>query len=216
MTTEPTVPESGLTADPNTEIAPTMPSEIDPEMLALAEQKLKEFKENASQTASGSEGVDPALDQLEIKPDLLHLYKRGQIEDVDGNPTWVTAMHEYLIISGNYNGEFGKRNKAGQYMRLDDLITEITNGPEGIMSIRDHGWRLSAILPNGSGMGVAILERNIKRVLPTPEPVKLKTEVAEVKDEELQRVNADSQQWAAGEQEAKSDSSEPATDLSHE
>jgi hypothetical protein len=199
------VPESGLTADPNAEVNAGLPPEIDPEALARLEENLAKFKENEERTSSGSEAVGTDLSGLEIDPALAHLYARGRVEDVDGKPTWVCAMHEYLVLSGSFSGEFGKRNKAGMYMRLDDLITEVANGPEGIMSIPQHGWRLSAILPNGSGLGVAIMERNIKRILPWPEPVKTETEVADVKDEELQRANADAQAWAANEGGASAD-----------
>lgn len=216
MSDENVIPESGLTADPNAEISPELPPEIDPEALARLEENLARFKESEAQTASGSEAPTTDLSGLELDPNLAHLYQRGRVEDVDGKPTWVTAMHEYLVLSGNFSGAFGKRNKAGIYQRLDDQITEVVNGPEGIMSIRDHGWRLSAILPNGSGMGVAIMERNIKRVLPWPEPVKTETPVADVKDEELQRVNADAAKWAAGEQEGGDAGTQPNADHPHE
>jgi len=204
--------ESGLSENPEAEVSePALPREIDPEVLAQLERNLEAFKSEQGATASGSEAVaGPNLDDFEFDPALEHLYRRGRVEDVDDVPTWVTPEHQYLIIGGNYGGERGKRNKGNVLMRLDDQIQEITNGPEGIMSIANHGWRLSAVIPNGTGMGVAILERNIKRPLPWPDAVKKETEVAAVKDEELQRMNETAQAWAAEQQ--SQDAGEAATE----
>lgn len=193
--------ESGLSENPEAEIAPRTPTEIDPEKLAELEKRLAEFKSGGGQTVSGSENPDgaPDLTDFELDPELAHLYARGRVEDIDNVPTWVTAEHQYWIVSGSYAGEMGRKNKAGYFTRLDDIISSIINGPDGIMSIKDHGWRLSAVIPNGAGMGVAILERNVKRKLPWPKTVEKTTEVADVKDEELVRMNAEAKKWEEGE-----------------
>lgn len=198
--------ESGLAQNPEAEIAEErLPSEIDPEEMARLAENLKLFKENQQKTISGSEAPEVDLSDFELDPELEHLYRRGRVEDTDEGPKWVAAEHQYLIVGGNYSGEHGKKKENGLYVRLDDMITAIVNGPEGIISIKEHGWRLTAIIPNGSGLGVAILERNIKRVLPDPKPVEKTTPVEEVHDEELQRMSAQSQEWAAGQQEQPSD-----------
>jgi hypothetical protein len=199
--------ESGLSANPEAEInEPAAPREVDPAQLAELERRLAAFKESTGQTASGSVAPTVDLSDFELDPEIAHLYRRGRVEDRETSegpkPTWVSPEHQYLIVDGNYNGSHGMRRGKGQgqhlFIRLDDNITAIVNGPEGIMSVPEHGWRLSAILPNSGGMGVAVFERNVKRELPDPTPVQKTTTVADVKDEELMRMNEEAQQWAAG------------------
>lgn len=199
-------------AEPTMAPAPELPREVDPAMLAEIEKRMAAFQSEQGKTVSGSEApAGPDLSQFEIPPHLQHLYARARIEDVsrDGSevtqPTWVCAAHEYRIITGNVSGEYGKRNdKTNRFMRLDDQINEIVNGAEGVMSIPKHGWSLSAMIPNGSGLLTAVLERNRKWSLPDPEPVKKETKVAEVKDEELQRANAVAQEWVEKQKEEPS------------
>lgn len=192
-------PESGISENPEAEVTETLPKEIDPTNLAELHHILDEFKEEHTQeTASGSAIPIPSLDDLEVEPELRYLYERGTVEETSEGTKWVVAKHEFLIETGSYSGEHGKTNKAGYLTRLDDIITKVVNGEHGIMSVKTHGWRLSAIIPNGTGMGVAVFERNVKMILPDPKPVEKKTEVAQVKDEELVRVNEESQAWAAG------------------
>ncbi len=205
-----TMPESGLDQNPdaaeqaesvlNIETPePDFPSEIDPAALAELERNMEAagFKKGEGTTASGSEGASgPNLDDFELDPKLSHLYHRGRFEPTEDGGHWVCAEHQFMIVTGTYSGQAGSRNKAGFYTRLDDMITAITNGAEGIMTIKEHGWRLSAIIPNGTGLGVAVFERNVRRVLPDPKPIEKVAVVADVKDEELVRVNEAAQAWA--------------------
>jgi hypothetical protein len=184
--------------------------DIDPAKLAELEAKLKAFKANQGKTESGSEAPDSPFDptQFEYEPEKEHLYRRATIEEVNGEAKWVYVEHQYYIHSGQWHIEGGGqekgKDKRGQMQYrakgLDQIISEVINGPEGMLSVQ-KGWRLSALLPGGSlgsGSGVAVFERQVKRVLPDPKPIVKPEEVPleETTDEELARMQERSKEWS--------------------
>lgn len=199
--------------------APTTPegtvavagTEIPPEKLAELEAKLAEFK------AGGGDGSteQPALafdpEQYEFDPTLEHLYLRSTLEPTPEGPKWMVVEHQYWFLSGQYHVEDGgtPRIQGGMIVKdkkgrtqyhakgLDQQVTEIVNGPEGAAT-RLKGWRLSGIIPQGGmGIGVAILDREVKRALPDPKPITKAEEqpLEKVTDEELAQVQEKAKQW---------------------
>jgi hypothetical protein len=70
-------------------------------------------------------------------------------------------------------------------------MTEMVNGPEQ--------WQLSALLPNGSGLMVVILQRVVRVRLPHPTLLPTETKVEAPSDPELQATEDAALSWADGE-----------------
>jgi len=182
--------------------------DIDPEKLKLLQEKLAAFKKSTGETISGSEDPDALpqsldLSKFEVDPELEHFYKRAELDKETG--TWFVVEHQYMIQSGAWHvdgsGQVYNIDKKGRkHYRakgLDHIITEIVNGPEGMLS-RQKGWRLSALLPgNGMGQGTAVFERQVKRALPEPKPIVKPEEqpLEKTTDEELARMNERAKNW---------------------
>lgn len=190
-------------------------SDVDPDKLAKLRERLAAFKKSTGETVTGSEDPDaPAQvtfdpEKFEVEPELEHLYKRATLEKTAEGMKWVVIEHQYLCHSGAWHiensGQPMGKTKHGKTLfhakGLDHLISEIVNGPEGVLS-RQKGWRLSALLP-GTGMsqGVAVFERQVQRALPDPKPIVRPEEepIEKTTDEELVRMNERAKAWQAGE-----------------
>lgn len=173
---------------------------IDPEKMRELEEKLAAFRQgDGNTTVTGSEAPSMDLSRFEIPAGMEHLYKRAkQVDGPDGKPAWAVIQHEYMTRSGSISNNTEGVDGKGLPKRLDDQINVIINSAQGMLS-SVNGWRLSAILPNGIGSGVAVFERDTKILLPMPELVKTDVEVQPVDDEELKRMQEKAEQWTAGE-----------------
>ena len=210
---EPALPEELTGEEGVAEAGPL--ADVDPAKLAMLRERLAAFKKNEGKTISGSEDPDAApesldLTKFEVDPELEHLYKRATAEDSpDGTRHWFVIEHQYMIQTGAWHidgsGQATGKNKQGVTLYrakgLDHIITDIINGPEGILS-RQKGWRLSALLPNQMSNGVAVFERQVKRALPDPKPIVKPEEqpMEKTTDEELARMNDRAKEWAAGQE----------------
>ncbi len=206
-------------------------ADIPPERLAALEARLAEFKKRGGETASGSENPDAPSPfdpkEWEFEPELEHLYMRSQPEDTPQGKKWVVVEHQYWIVTGQWHvpnsgepkmqGGMVVKNKQGQVQYhakgLDHTIQDIINGPDGMLS-RQKGWRLSALLPGSMGQGIAVLERQARRVLPDPKAIVKpeETPLEKVTDEELARMQDKAKDWTgenSGEQLAAEPASEP-------
>ena len=114
--------------------------------------------------------------QFELEPSLEHLYHKSQpMELPDGTTGFVTPWAEFKTKSVPVS-------TAGEY------ITQMVNGSEQ--------WQLSALLPNGSGLMVVVLQRMTRRLLPHPTMLVTETNVEIPKDEELQQTEDAALSWA--------------------
>jgi hypothetical protein len=182
-------------------------SEVDPEKLRILRERLAAFQTNKETTVTGSEDPDALpqsldLSKFEVEPELEHFYKRAELDKESG--AWVVVEHQYMIHTGAWHidgsGQLTGTNKQGKKLYrakgLDHIITEIINGPEGVLS-RQKGWRLSALLPGAMSQGIAVFERQVRRALPEPKPIVQPDEqpLEKVSDEELVRMNDRAKAW---------------------
>jgi len=125
---------------------------------------------------------DPAKEdwsKFDLDPNIAHYYPKSQIVDLgEGEMAFIAPKVLFKTKSCSTTG-------AGDYM------TEMVNGPEQ--------WQLSALLPNGSGLMVVVLQRVVRVRLPHPTLLPTETPIAAVKDEELQATEDAALSWADGE-----------------
>lgn len=180
--------------------------EIDPETLKKLTEKIKALKEGEKIDGS-PETLN--LDKYEIEPDMVHLYKRATLETTpEGAKVWAVVMHEYYIQTGPWHMDgggqqvpVGNRGKTRTRSEgLDQIMTRIVNGPEGMLSAQ-RGWKVSALVPlfGLSGHGAVVFEREVKRILDDPKPITdpEATPLEKADDAELAKVQEAAQKWEA-------------------
>jgi hypothetical protein len=142
----------------------------------------------AEQPPEGT-STETNLDDLDISPDMMHMYKKAKIKETPEGPRFVAPYHEFTAVSRPYSsGKEPQMDKNGLPRNIGDYITMMINGPDN--------WKLSAVMPNGSGMCAAIFERTVSVALPTPEPL-VKTEpTAAPTETDLAGLAARAAQWA--------------------
>ena len=145
----------------------------------------------AASKAQPPEGTstEPNLDDLDIAPDMLHMYKKAKIKETPEGPRFVAPYHEFTAVTRPYSsGKDPQMDKNGLPRNIGDYITMLINGPDN--------WKLSAVMPNGSGMCAAIFERTVSVALPTPESLTKTETTATPTDSDLAGLAARAAQWA--------------------
>jgi hypothetical protein len=138
--------------------------------------------ETAAQDAAGAaaaeEAFDPAKEdwtKYDLDPNIAHYYPKSQLVETGEGMVLVAPQ----VI---FHTESLSTKAAGGY------ITQKVNGPEQ--------WQLSALLPNGSGLMVVVLMRQVRVKLPQPILLETETKVDAPVDEELNQVEGDALAWA--------------------
>lgn len=125
---------------------------------------------------NNDDGTEMDWSKFELDPGLEHLYHKSKpMELPDGTTGFVTPWVEIKTKSLAVN-------TAGEY------ITQMINGSEQ--------WQLSALLPNGAGLMVVVLQRTVRRLLPHPTLLQTETTVDAPKDPELQQTEDAALSWA--------------------
>jgi hypothetical protein len=144
--------------------------------------------ETPSTEADKAPETVPNLDDLDIAPDMLHLYKKARLKETPDGPKFVVPYHEFMAVTKPYtSSKEPALDKNGLPRNIGDCITMHINGPDN--------WKLSAIVPNGSGMCAAIFERTVSVALPTPDSLKIEPTAAPT-ESDLTGLAARAAQWA--------------------
>jgi hypothetical protein len=148
--------------------------DLDPEKMKRL-QDLLPAPPNAAKPGDALEV--PTLDDKDLDPQIEHLYRRATYEMTADGPRFVVTLNEYSSVTKPYG-----KNSLGQFLSEEEA------GPEG--------WQVWAILPNGSGMGAAILKRKVKIALPEPQPISAEPAVPSPDNSDLTGLEAKADTWA--------------------
>lgn len=193
---------------------PAFLKDVDPAKRDAVLAKLAKYKEEAAATiGDGAPSPAPGEDKLVARPaegatalpgkdvdwseydldyNVKHLYPNARYQNTPQGPKWVALVDEFYSTTKDWRGTNmvnGPRGPKTEPQNLGAFLGDMLNGPEG--------WNLISVLPASGGQAGVLLRREVPVLLPDPKPLETKTVVEAPKDEELAKVQAAGDAFAA-------------------
>lgn len=152
----------------------------------MQEEQPKDTDVEGPQPGSPIKGSDVNWDEYDLDPNYAHFYPRAELIQQKDTFKWVVLMWEFYAFSLPYGGR--GLDPKGRPKGFAEMLTYLVNGPEG--------WQIGQVLPNGAGMGMALLQKRTPVVLPDPMPIETETVTEPITDEELAEEAKRAEEWS--------------------
>jgi hypothetical protein len=172
----------------------------DGDKMAALKEKLKKFAPASEQkTLSGAEAVEAApapenqraltgrdvdWSAYNLDFNVAHLYANAVYRDTPQGPHWVAMVTDFWSTQRDFRNHGKKVNAPGsndgketEALNLGEYLNDMVNGREQ--------WKIAAVMPAGTGACGLLLERQVPIILPDPQPLKTKEEVAAPTNQDL-------------------------------
>jgi hypothetical protein len=116
-------------------------------------------------------------------------YDRAVLEETPSGLRYVFDTNEWLTESRSYSANSREKfDEQGLPKNLGDYLT--------FMELQEQPWVTFTVLPGVSGMGVVVMRRKVRRMLPLPTPRTTEEIVTEAALETAPNVEGSIEDWA--------------------